>query len=52
MNPLPRPAATGVLCFVQSGVDCDDFASSAPHQQDALQPLGQDLQELHVWSQS
>ena len=40
------------LCSVQSGVDGDDFTSSTSDQQDALQPFGQNLEELHVWSGS
>lgn len=40
---------TDFLCRPQSGVDGDDFTPSTSDQQDALQPLSQNLQELHVW---
>lgn len=37
------------LTLVPSGVDGDDFTATTSDQQDALQPFGQNLEELHVW---
>ena len=30
------------------GVDGDDLTAASAHQEDPVQPLGKDLQELHV----
>lgn len=32
-------------------VDGDDLTAAAPHQEDSVETLQQNLQELHVWAQ-
>lgn len=41
-----------VHCRRALGVDGDDLPATTPDQEHPVQPLGQDLEKLHVWAQS
>lgn len=43
-TPVPAQRASGAL-----GVDGDHLPATAPDQEHPVQPLGQDLEELHIW---
>lgn len=54
----PVSMATALVCrvgrerFFFLRIDGDDFTATAPHQEDPVQTLEENLQELHVWEES